>query len=126
MMTGKPVVMIVDDDHGIRKLVSILLSSEGYEVMEAANGKIAQSLIRERPADLVITDIVMPDKEGIEVIQILKKESPKSRIIAISGAALGGQYLKVAKTLGADAVLQRPFKNTEFMDLVRQVLSLPA
>ncbi len=80
--------------------------------MEAPDGKVALWIYKEKPADLIITDIIMPEKEGIETIMELKREFPDVKIIAISGGGKGdaGQYLDMAKKMGADNTLAKPFE----------------
>jgi CheY-like chemotaxis protein len=123
MVNEKPTVMIVDDEPGVRLLVRQMLLRAGYQVVEAEDGKKAHTLMKAHLADLVITDMVMPDKEGVEVIQSFRKEFPRVKIIAISGAFMGGHYLQIAKALGADAVLPKPFRELELVGLVRQFVS---
>jgi len=125
MTSNKPTVMIVDDESSVRLLVREILSSVGYRVVEAEDGIQGHHLMKADPADLVITDMVMPDREGIEVIQSLRKEFPSVMIIAISGAFMGDHYLQIAKALGADAVLSKPFKSQELIRLVGQFLPSP-
>ncbi len=124
MTAETPTVMIVDDEAGVRLLVRQMLLKAGYRVIEAEDGKKAHALMKAHHADLVITDMVMPDREGVEVIQSFRKEFPGVRIIAISGAFMGGHYLQIAKALGADAVLPKPFKEAEIVGLVQQYLSV--
>jgi DNA-binding NarL/FixJ family response regulator len=78
-------------------------------------------LFREHPSDLMITDLIMPDQEGVETITKLRREYPRLKIIAISGA-FGGRYLRVAELLGADTVLQKPFTPQVLLDTVRKLL----
>jgi len=92
-------ILIIDDDAQILKMLRQILEREKYHVTEASNGKEGLRLYRENPADLVITDIIMPEKEGIEIIIELKRDYPDVKIIAISG---GGRinpedYLDIAK-----------------------------
>ena len=114
-------VLIVDDDPAILKLLSSVLGAAGYEVAEASDGRQAMKLFRERPSDLMITDLIMPDQEGVETITKLRRDYPRLKIIAISGA-IGGRYLRVAELLGADTVLQKPFTPQVLLDTVRKLL----
>ena len=82
-------ILIVDDDIMFLSLLRDLLAPEGHDILEATNGIEALDIFREASVDLVVTDIVMPEKEGLQTILELKKESPTSKIIAISG---GGRY----------------------------------
>jgi DNA-binding NtrC family response regulator len=123
MITGAgPRVLIVDDDPGIRRTLHILLSREGYRVTQARDGVEALRLWRDQGGDLVITDLHMPEKNGIETIVELQSHSPGIRIIAMSG---GGQtkrldLLSNASMLGAVLTIEKPFTLTEMMSLVRQ------
>lgn len=123
MITGAgPRVLIVDDDPGIRRTLHILLSREGYRVTQARDGVEALRLWRDQGGDLVITDLHMPEKNGIETIVELLSHSPGIRIIAMSG---GGQtkrldLLSNASMLGAVLTIEKPFTLTEMMTLVRQ------
>jgi len=123
MITGEgPRVLIVDDDPGIRRALHILLSREGYQVSQARDGVEALRLWRDHGGDLVITDLHMPEKNGIETIVELLSHTPGMRIIAMSG---GGQtkrldLLSNASMLGAVLTIEKPFTLAEMMDLVRQ------
>ena len=114
-------VLIVDDDPAILKLLSLVLGGAGYTVWEASDGKQAVNLFRENPTDLLITDLIMPDQEGVETITKLRREYPKLKTMAISGA-VGGRYLRVAELLGADSILQKPFTPQVLLEAVRKLL----
>ncbi len=97
---------------------------EGHEVVNASNGKEGIKLFRENGADLIITDIVMPEKEGLETIMELRKGYPDVKIIAISG---GGRvdpesYLTMAEKMGASRTLTKPFEREELLEAVRELL----
>ena len=91
-------ILVIDDDKNIRSLLRDFLERDGYEVMEAENGKVGLKLFRENGADLVITDLIMPEKEGIETIRELRRDFSDVKIIAISG---GG-------AIGPETYLQMP------------------
>ena len=117
-------ILIIDDDFKIREVLRQILERAGYEVMEASDGQEGISLYRERQADLVITDIVMPRKDGLETITDLRIEFPGSKIIAISG---GGRldpktYLELAEGFGADRLLTKPFGHEELLEAVQDLL----
>jgi CheY-like chemotaxis protein len=95
-----------------------VLEEEGYQVQEASNGKEALQSYASSPADLILTDIVMPDMEGIEMIIKIRKSDPKVKIVAMSG----GGYLAIAKKLGADYMLAKPFSNQALLDDVKAML----
>jgi len=113
-------ILIIDDDVQILKMLRKTLEHEGHEVVDAADGNKGLRLYRENPTDLVITDIIMPNKEGIETIGALRREFPEAKIIAMSG---GGQieaeeYLHMAKLLGAQRTLTKPFQNEELLEAI--------
>lgn len=117
-------VLIIDDEEFVRITVSQMLERDGHTVLEAADGEMGLEVLRETRVDLVITDILMPNKEGIETILDLREIYPDIKIIAISG---GGRikattYLDMAKRLGADAVLKKPFEMKELLDAVTACL----
>jgi DNA-binding response OmpR family regulator len=117
-------ILVIDDDNQIREMIRQMLTREGYEVVEAANGKQGAKVFREKPTDLVITDLIMPEKEGIETIVELRRDHPSLKIIAISG---GGRtppeiYLEDARLLGAHITLRKPFERQELLEAVRKLL----
>lgn len=104
---GTPLrVLIVDDEVNIRSLLRTVLEAQNYAVEEAPDGKEALSKVQQDCPDVMLTDIVMPDIEGIELIRMIRKVTPGLRIIAMSGASDG--YLHAARVLGADATIQKP------------------
>ncbi|HBI14597.1 MAG TPA: response regulator [Desulfobulbaceae bacterium] len=117
-------VLIIDDDEQIRVLLEQMMHWAGFEVMVAENGKVAMRLQRATPADLVITDLIMPEQEGLETISRLKKDYGGIKIIAISGGGRIGPeaYLPAALELGADKVFSKPFDVQEIVDTVREML----
>jgi YesN/AraC family two-component response regulator len=120
-------ILIVDDDEAIRQMLRDMLEREGFDVLDAANGKEALTLFHITHPDLVITNIVMPEKEGLELIRELRKESPDTRIIAISGGGQYGyvDYLEVARTFGAMRTLAKPFARAQLLEAVSAVLGTP-
>ena len=114
---------MADDEAGVRKLLRTALEDRGYEVVEAEDGKEALKEARAGRLDLVITDLVMPEQDGIETIQALRREVPGVGIIAISGA-FQGQFLKTAQLLGADAALSKPVSTDLLLARVVEVLKL--
>lgn len=118
-------IIVVDDDDTVRRVLRRMLESVGYEVREAPNGRRAVAEFHNRPADLLITDIFMPEQEGIETISALRREHPDLKIIAISGIA-GDHYLRMAKLLGARATLQKPLRLATVLDTVRATLETPS
>jgi PAS domain S-box-containing protein len=116
-------ILVVDDEAGVRSFLCAALAQAGYEAMEAANGKQALSRLRQAPAQLVITDLVMPEGEGLETIRAIRQEFPNVGVIAISGA-FGGEFLKVAEKLGADAILAKPLTAELLLAKVAEVLEM--
>ena len=102
-------ILIVDDEAPIRALLRRILEEDGHQVREAANGQIGLALYREDPADLVITDILMPERDGMDVTLALTQEFLDAKVIAMTGASGGKNFLNVAKLFGARQVLQKPF-----------------
>lgn len=122
-----PRVLIVDDDAQIRKLFRMALEGAGYEVCEAGDGVAALERFADLGPDLVITDVMMPEKDGLETIMEIRKGAPRARILAVSG---GGQLnvltcLVMAKNLGADAVLSKPVEVNALLEAVRQLFERP-
>jgi CheY-like chemotaxis protein len=117
-------ILIIDDENQIRIMLREVLEKMGHSVVEAANGNQGLESYRKEPADLVITDIVMPEKSGIGGILALKRENPNVKIIAISGHSQVGDknLLDLAKELGAESAMTKPFKINVFMDLVNKIL----
>jgi DNA-binding response OmpR family regulator len=118
-------ILIIEDDTEVRDLLSILLSRAGYEISVASDGIEGIHAYRTDPADLIITDLVMPGKEGLETIVDLRREFPDLKIIAISGGGLDGQsnYLNAARLCGATMTFRKPFKNQEIVDAVDGLLT---
>jgi CheY-like chemotaxis protein len=124
-MSGGPRrILVVDDSADIRGFMRAALEHEGYRVALAANGREALEQQRTHAAELLITDIFMPDVDGIETIARFKSEFPAVRVIAMSagGAARMQDYLRIAGYIGADAVLAKPFGVEELIRAVRRAL----
>ena len=105
-------LIVADDNADTRQSLKLLLERAGYEVELAPDGGGALELQRRRPADVLITDIFMPETDGLETITAFRREFPRTRIIAMSGGGVrvkGEPYLETAATAGADATLQKPF-----------------
>jgi CheY-like chemotaxis protein len=117
-------ILVVDDVAGIRGLLRKILTGAGYKVIEAADGKQALQQMRTSQVDLVLTDLVMPEMEGIETIRTIHRQWPKQKIIAMSGE-FGAQFLHTAELLGANATLSKPIRPDVLLDVVRRVLPWP-
>jgi len=121
-------ILIIDDEPQIRSLLKLMLERDGYEVAEAPDGVEGIRIYRQNPADLIITDLIMPNKDGIGVIIDLKKEFPNVKIIAMSGGGLNKPegYLKGAKKLGAACTLTKPIDRGEMLKAIKDVLTPPS
>ena len=118
-------ILIVDDDEVLRRMLCQVLVQAGYEVLAAVDGAAALELYRQQPVDLVITDLIMPHKEGIETILELRRLKPDQKILVMSG---GGRiapavYLALARPLGAAMALAKPFASEEFLEAVAGLLN---
>jgi len=117
-------VLVIEDDADLRNLIHAYLEEEGFEVASAADGREGIQKQRHEPASVVVTDIFMPGKEGIETVFDLQREFPDTRIIAMSGGAntaKGVDYLGLARRLGAKRTLTKPFTMRALADAVRDV-----
>jgi CheY-like chemotaxis protein len=118
-------VLIVEDDNDLREMLKNSLIKRKYTVFEASNGK--EAILRFKPAitDLVITDLIMPDEDGLKVILNIKKIKPDIKIFAISGGGKAGpgNYLNIARALGADVILPKPFSLSDLISKIDSVLS---
>jgi DNA-binding response OmpR family regulator len=117
-------ILLVEDEENLRSMLRIVLEDAGHEVAEAGNGKEVVEIYRRRPPDLLITDIIMPDEEGIETIIKVRKNFPHAKIIAMSGGGRTGtpNYLDLARKLGANHILAKPFSNRDFLSGIEMVL----
>ena len=118
-------ILVIDDEEPIRRLLDQALTAEGHEVLAASDGKEALRLQQATPVDLVITDILMPKQDGLEVIMALKREVPGIKVIAMSG---GGRFiqagaLQMAEPLGAFATLRKPFALEAMLETVNLALA---
>jgi CheY-like chemotaxis protein len=120
-------ILIIDDEPQIRSMLRLMLERVGYEVAEAPDGIEGIRRYRESPADLIITDLIMPNKDGIGMIIDLKKEFPKVKIIAMSGGGVNRPegYLDGAKKLGATRTLTKPIDRDEMLKAVKETLKDP-
>ena len=120
-----PRILVVDDNDDIRSMLELLLRREGFDVAAARDGEEALALFAERPADIVVTDLFMPERDGIETIVALRERYPEAKIIAMSGwqSQRGPDYLAVAREIGALATLRKPFEPRELLRVVRRVSS---
>ena len=122
-----PRILIVDDEAHMRELIANMIEPLGHEVVVVTNGVEAIKVCKDTTVDLIITDIVMPDKNGIDLIMEIKKEHPDTPVIAISGG--GGitgryDYLEIAKLVGANNILKKPFNMGELRSLVSETIEI--
>ncbi|KPA10650.1 response regulator receiver protein [Candidatus Magnetomorum sp. HK-1] len=117
-------IIVADDDTNLRTMLRQILEIENYHVIEADNGQKVIDYVNEHPVDLVITDLIMPKKEGIETINELSKLFPDLPIFAMSGACMTDSklYLEIAKKLGVVQTFLKPFDINEMLNAVKSVL----
>lgn len=117
-------ILVIEDNESVRGVIARFLTRGGHAVQEAANGVEGMAKFRAHPPALVVTDIFMPEKEGIETIRELRRKAPQLPIIAVSGdIECDGLYLKAATALGATAALEKPFKKADLLTLVEKCLA---
>lgn len=118
-------ILVIDDHDLFRRMVGQTLEQAGYHVQEAPEGKTALRMLRGTPADLVVTDLIMPEQEGLETIRILHRDFPAIPVIAISGGLKGGtiDFLPVAKALGAQRVFNKPLDRQAFLQAIQELLT---
>jgi CheY-like chemotaxis protein len=117
-------ILAIDDDDLIRTMLVRMLERSGFEVVTARNGREAMARFHSEPPDLIVTDIIMPDLDGIETIMELKRASAGIPIIAISGGgrAHAMQFLETAQKLGADVILPKPFREADLVSAISRLL----
>lgn len=113
-------ILVIEDHDAMAKTITAILQADRHTVVRAENGRYGMARFDAEPFDLVITDILMPDQEGIETIRAMVKRRPDVRIIAVSGSGRDGgfDYLNMAKAFGAMATLQKPFQPADLLRLV--------
>ena len=118
-------ILIVDDDPMIRIALRQALRSEGHKVTEAPDGQAALVLYRERHPDLIITNIVMPEKDGLETIKELRRDFPDAKIIALTGyeESVAGGHLELAREYGAAHAFTKPFDRDKMVAAVKELLA---
>lgn len=118
-------ILLVDDDEALRDFIALALSSEGYSIEAAADGREALKFLARNSVDLVVTDLCMPHVDGIELAMEMRKSRPKVPVIAISGGAVGEteSILRAVKLLGAKRTLPKPFSLSELKAAVAEVLA---
>jgi CheY-like chemotaxis protein len=118
-------ILVIEDNEDMRSLLQLLLAREGYEVLVAANGEEGMRQLRAAPAELVITDILMPGIGGLGVLLELQRDFPHVKTIAMSGGfrRAGGDDLAITQVLGVQRTLNKPFSRDDLLHAVRQVLT---
>ncbi len=116
-------ILITDDEPSIRLLAGAILKASGHTVLEASSAREALRINEESPVDLVVTDLVMKEMDGTELLRRLRISHPQTRVIAVSGDRHSTIYLNMAKLLGADRILAKPFPPEALATLVEQVLA---
>jgi DNA-binding NtrC family response regulator len=118
-------ILVIDDDPLVGKTVQKMLSVDSWDVRLANSGRDALEQISKQAPDLVVTDIIMPDMEGLEIIVTLQKSNPQIRIVAVSGSGRLNEvdYLEYAEKLGAYATLTKPFRREELLSIVRRAFN---
>jgi DNA-binding response OmpR family regulator len=119
-----PRIVVIDDEEALRRMLRLALERAGYEVVEARDGNEGLRLCHLAPPDLLITDLLMPDKEGLETIMDLRRDFPQVKIIAVSGGGHSGglNFLAIARRLGAQRTLAKPFQLPELLATVKELL----
>lgn len=118
-------ILVTDDDTMLRSVVARTLAAAGHTIIEAANGSEAEAVLQDEPVDLVITDIIMPEMEGIELVRDLRRRWPDLHVIAMSGGGRTRTFapLEAAAQFGAELILRKPFRRDELLQAVNSLLS---
>jgi DNA-binding response OmpR family regulator len=121
-----PGILVVEDDNELREMLKVSLTRKSFTVLEAENGRDAIIHFKPSVTDLVITDLIMPEEDGLKVIMKLRELKPSLKIVAISGGGKPGpgSYLNLAKLLGADEVYSKPFSVTEMINRIEELLEI--
>ena len=120
-----PKILIIDDEEQIRKMLRAFLEGEDFHIFEAKNGNEGIKIFKDEMPEIVISDIIMPDKEGLETIMEINRMGMNTKIIAISGGGYvhSTSYLDLALKLGADFVLEKPFERVALMETINLALN---
>jgi DNA-binding NtrC family response regulator len=116
-------ILIVDDEPGIRELLSMILESAGHSVVVAVDGIEAPKVLASREVEVVITDLLMPERDGLEFITEIRAKYPKVKIIAMSGGGhiARDSYLRIARNFGAHYILEKPFSQAGVLGAIEKV-----
>ncbi|HXF62917.1 MAG TPA: response regulator [Caldilineaceae bacterium] len=121
-------ILVIDDNTSMREALCEMLRQAGHEAVDIASGRLAMQVHRNEPVDLIITDIFMPDTDGLEVIFTFRRDFPAVKIIAVSGGGSRGmvELLAVARKMGAQRAFMKPFSWDELLAAVEELLAEPA
>jgi CheY-like chemotaxis protein len=115
-------ILLIDDDDALRRTIGRMLTSAGHDVVEAGNGSSVVSLIEVAKPAVVITDVFMPEKNGIDTTKEIRAHSPDMKILAITGGGRAGRFYHLLKDMGVDGVLEKPFTKQALLEAVQQLL----
>ena len=120
-------ILVVDDEPGIRELLCLMLEAAGHNVVAAEDGIQAPKVLAAQPIQVVITDLLMPERDGLEFIAEIRKKFPSVKIIAMSGGGhiARDSYLRIAKNFGAHVLLEKPFSQSGVLGAIESVMSMP-
>jgi DNA-binding response OmpR family regulator len=116
-------ILVIDDDVLLLRTITRILLADGHEILTASEGERGMTLFRQHQPDMVITDIVMPNQEGLETILTLRRDETPLKILAMSGT--DAHLLETARLIGADAIIEKPFRAQELLICVRDLASAP-
>jgi CheY-like chemotaxis protein len=119
-----PRILVIDDNDAFRSTICLWLKHHGYEVLQATNGKEGMTMLASSAPDVILTDILMPEQDGLETIQAVRKKLPEMKIVAMSGGMLDGRvdFLPIAAKFGADHVMHKPFSGSELLLVLEKLL----
>ena len=117
-------ILVVDDEQEMRDILQRVITTAGHRILTAGNGREAITVLAREKVDLVLTDLLMPEKDGTEVIAELRRNYPGTPIVAMSGGGRmpRGEYLKIAKLFGAHAILEKPFTHEQLLSTIELLL----
>ncbi len=120
-------ILVVDDEPGIRELLCLMLEAAGHSVVSAEDGLQAPKVLAAQPVQIVITDLLMPERDGLEFITEVRKKYPLVKIIAMSGGGhiARDSYLRIAKNFGAHVLLEKPFSQSGVLGAIDAVIAMP-
>ena len=116
-------ILVIDDDMLLLRTITRILAGDGHEVITASEGERGMWLYRKQKPELVITDIYMPNQEGLETILTLRRDDNPVKIIAMSGT--DADFLETARLIGADAIIEKPFRAQDLLNQVRSLVAAP-